>query len=44
MILENLIRFIAELIEQKFTGQIRLNFFEGNLASKIDKRESIEVK
>lgn len=40
MTLQKIIQFLGVLITQGFTGQIRLNFHEGNLSEKIEKKES----
>lgn len=39
-----LVKFIEELWVKKFTGQIRLNFHEGNLSEKIEKKESLLIE
>lgn len=38
-----LLKFLKELFEKKYTGQLRLNFHEGNLSEKIEKKESIKL-
>lgn len=38
-----LLKFLKELWENKFTGQLRLNFHEGNLSEKVEKKESIKL-
>ncbi len=42
--LENFLKFLEKLFKNKFTGQLRLNFHEGNLSEKIEKKESIFLK
>lgn len=44
MTLEKLIKLIGNLIIQGFTGQLRLNFHEGNLSEKIEKKESVKLE
>ncbi len=39
-----LLEFITKLSESKFTGQVRINFHEGNLSEKIEKKESVKIK
>ena len=41
--LEALLKFFKELFEKKWTGQLRLNFHEGNLSEKIEKKEKVEL-
>ena len=38
-----LLKFLKELFEKKYTGQLRLNFHEGNLSEKVEKKESIKL-
>lgn len=40
MVLTKLLDFIKQLSDRKWTGQLRLNFHEGNLSEKIEKKES----
>ena len=39
----SLMKFLEELWVKKFTGQLRLNFHEGNLSEKIEKKESVRL-
>lgn len=39
----NLFKYLKKLIDRKFTGQLRLNFHEGNLSEKVDKKESVKL-
>lgn len=39
-----LMKFLEELWVKKFTGQLRLNFHEGNLSEKVEKKESIKLE
>uniref|UniRef100_A0A6M3IUX5 Uncharacterized protein n=1 Tax=viral metagenome TaxID=1070528 RepID=A0A6M3IUX5_9ZZZZ len=39
----SLMKFLEELWVKKFTGQLRLNFHEGNLSEKIEKKESMKL-
>ena len=41
--LEVFLRFLKELIDRKYTGQLQLNFHEGNLSEKIEKKESMKL-
>jgi len=41
--LAGLLKIIKELWDKKFTGQIRLNFHDGNLSEKIEKKENIKI-
>ncbi len=41
--IELLIRFIKKISENGFTGQLRLNFHEGNLSEKVEKKESVKI-
>ena len=36
-------QLLKELSDTGFTGQIRLNFYEGNISEKIEKKESFKV-
>jgi len=38
-----LLKFLKELFDNKWTGQLRLNFHEGNLSEKIEKKESCKL-
>jgi len=40
---EKLTLLLKELFEKKYTGQLRLNFHEGNLSEKIEKKENIKL-
>lgn len=42
--LESFLKLIRDLVENKFTGQLRLNFHEGNLSEKIEKKESLKLE
>ena len=37
--LESLLKLIKDLMEKRFTGQLRLNFHEGNLSERIEIKE-----
>ena len=39
--LEAFLKFIKDLMDKHYTGQLRLNFHKGNLSEKIEKKESI---
>lgn len=39
----SLLKFLEDLWVKKFTGQLRLNFHEGNLSEKIEKKESVRM-
>ncbi len=41
--LESLLKFLKDLFENNFTGQLRLNFHEGNLSEKVEKKESVKL-
>ena len=41
--LVSLIKFLKDLFEKRYTGQLRLNFHEGNLSEKVEKKESIKL-
>uniref|UniRef100_A0A6H2A2N0 Uncharacterized protein n=1 Tax=viral metagenome TaxID=1070528 RepID=A0A6H2A2N0_9ZZZZ len=41
--IEKLLRFIKELMDNKKSCQLRLNFHEGNLSEKVEKKESIKL-
>ncbi len=43
MNLQKLIQYLNELIKINFTGQLRLNFHEGNLSEKVEKKESVRL-
>lgn len=38
--LEAFLTLLRDLMDKRFTGQVRLNFHEGNLSEKIEKKES----
>ena len=40
---KTLIELIEELVEQKFTGNIQINFFNGGITN-VNKCESIKIK
>jgi len=42
--IEKLFRLIKEFLDNKFTGQVRLNFHEGSLSEKIEKKESLKLE
>lgn len=42
--LVSLMKFLKKLFEKRYTGQLRLNFHEGNLSEKIEKKESIKLE
>ena len=41
--LKNVIVFVSDLMKIGFTGQLRLNFHEGNISGKVEKKESLKV-
>jgi len=41
--IELLIKLLKELFTKHYTGQLRLNFHEGNLSEKIEKKDSIKL-
>lgn len=41
--LEVFLKFIKDLMDNQYTGQLRLNFHEGNLSEKIEKKENIRL-
>ena len=42
--IEKLFRFIKELMENKKSAQLRINFHEGDMANKIEVKEGIDLK
>lgn len=41
--IEKLFRLIKELMDTKKSIQLRINFHEGNLSEKIEKKESVKL-
>ena len=41
--LVSLFNLLKKLSDSKYTGQLRLNFYEGNLSEKIEKKESFKL-
>ncbi len=41
--IKKLLEFIKLLIDNKWTGQLRLNFYKGDISKKIDKKESFKI-
>lgn len=39
-----LLKFLKELFEKKWSGQLRLNFHKGDLSEKMEKKESIKLE
>ena len=39
-----LLKFLKELFDKRYTGQLRLNFHEGNLSEKVEKKESVRLE
>ena len=39
-----LIKLIKDIFVKKWTGQLRLNFYKGNLSENIDRKEKIKIK
>lgn len=42
--LDLFLKFIKDLIDKRYTGQLRLNFHEGNLSEKVEKKESVRLE
>ncbi len=38
-----IIKQLSVFRNNKFTGQLRINFYEGNLSEKVEKKESIKI-
>ena len=36
--------YLIKLERQKFTGQISLNFHDGNVCARVERKESVKVK
>lgn len=41
--LDLFLKFIKDLMDKRYTGQLRLNFHEGNLSEKVEKKESVKL-
>jgi hypothetical protein len=39
--LESFLTLLRDLMDKRFTGQVRVNFHEGNLSEKVEKKESV---
>jgi|GEM_PF-3994998 len=45
MTLEKIIQFIAELIKQKFTGSIKINFHKGNICNdEVEQSSKVKIE
>lgn len=42
-IIKKILALLKELSDTKFTGQLRLNFHNGDISEKIEKKESFKV-